>query len=185
MSDIPISNVNRLAPSQTLSDTGWLAFAGTGSFTEEQFGAGNAPWTSLDRLLVEDAILASTVLLSGSLTYLIKAQELAGDPIPAGATVVGVEVQVKRFSSTGTSDEVVMLIKDGALAGGNKAGDSPPKIDVPEEFSTFGGRADMWGISLTPEDVNSANFGVGFQQTGGAFSTYQYDVIQMKVYYLP
>jgi hypothetical protein len=62
----------------------------------------------------------------------------------------------------------VKLVKAGSIVGNNKASGSLSTSDT-DTYTTFGGSSDLWGITLTPSDVNASNFGVviGFTGSGG------------------
>lgn len=66
-------------------------------------------------------------------------------------------------TSGGVTDYLVKLVKNGTVSGDNK-GDDAFLTDV--SYTTakiYGGSSDLWGLSLTPSDINSSNFGFVFQ----------------------
>lgn len=88
-----------------------------------------------------------------------------GFAIPSGATINGVTVSIERkFSSAPNTakDKVVKLVKGGTVSGNNKAdtGTNWPSTDT---VKTYGGAADLWGLTLTDTDTNASTFGVVLQ----------------------
>jgi hypothetical protein len=59
-----------------------------------------------------------------------------------------------------TLDNSIKLIKGGTISGTDKSAGATWSVDV-EETVSFGSTSDLWGITLTPTDVNASNFGVG------------------------
>lgn len=100
-----------------------------------------------------------------TVSYILPTQYLKatgyGFAVPAGATIVGIQMTVRRGELAGTSnalDGSVRLYKAGVLAGADKAsptGWTPGALGT----VTYGGPADLWGTTWTPADVNNANFG--------------------------
>lgn len=94
-----------------------------------------------------------------------------GFAIPATATVVGVQVSITRrgitaFSQTHVQDSSIQLIKTGSTAGDNKASVGVNWTNGTAEAVSYGGASDTWSVSLTPADVNAANFGVSIEALG-------------------
>jgi len=89
-----------------------------------------------------------------------------GFSIPAGATIKGVRAELNKYSTYSTAQDLyIQLVKAGATAGDNKA-----TLDYWPQTPTifyYGTPTDMWGTTLTPADVNAANFGI---QVGWIFS---------------
>ncbi len=90
-----------------------------------------------------------------------------GFAIPPDATICGIEVTFDRSSSSGIAggdrirDNVVMLVKNGAVDvdGDNKA-DKSSNWPTDDTNITYGSQFDLWGLTWTPADINSGNFGV-------------------------
>lgn len=51
----------------------------------------------------------------------------------------------------------VKLVKGGTISGNEKATGAVTTTDA---YYTFGGAADLWGVTLTDTDVNASTFGV-------------------------
>jgi hypothetical protein len=123
-------------------------------------------------------------------TLLIKA---LGFNVPAGATILGIEVDVYRRTNTinGVNDVTVKLLKAGVATGSNKATSgfwpvvAAPNLDpfgpafpyLPDMNiqgtggveQVYGGRSDLWGTTWTPAEVNDAGF--GFEMVANVAST--------------
>jgi len=82
-------------------------------------------------------------------------------PVPADATITGIEVQISRKASQTSSvrDESIRLVNgDGNVVGDNKKSATYwPSTDT---WATYGGAGDMWGTSLTAADIRDSDFGV-------------------------
>lgn len=108
--------------------------------------------------------------------------------IPSDATIDGIVVEIEK-STTSTSgsprDDVIRLTNAANPFGvGDFKGEDEiwPTTDT---YSTYGGAADKWGLSLTRSDVVDAAFGVAISaalQVDGA-CTVQIDHVRMTVYY--
>jgi len=93
--------------------------------------------------------------------------------VPADATITGIRVHVVKEAPNCTASELitdfeVKLVVGDTLVGENKA--LPAVWPTTPTDTLYGGNGDLWGLSLTPEDVNAADFGVAFagRITGGS-----------------
>lgn len=111
--------------------------------------------------------------------------------VPDGATINGVKVELRRSASQQDSD---FLVYDGLygvriLKGGNVGPDRPAYDlwSVSPEWVVRGGGVDLWGVSLTPADVNGADFGVavlcGQVSPDGASGSARIHDARITVYY--
>lgn len=123
---------------------------------------GTHGWSNPNNAKVSDNSYASVSASFGGNTHYLKATNF-GFAIPSGATINGVSVSIERKSTVGSpntvKDNVVKLVKGGTVSGSNYAdtGTNWPSSDT---VKTYGGSADLWGLSLTDSDVNASNFGV-------------------------
>jgi hypothetical protein len=64
-----------------------------------------------------------------------------------------------------TNFNSVRLVKGGVISGDNKATGS---ITTSDAYYSFGGAADLWGLTLTESDIEASGFGVvvSFNGTG-------------------
>lgn len=121
--------------------------------------AGVDAWEEPQDAAADGGGVASVGSTTG-LTEYLKATDF-GFAVPLGATIDGVEVAVEKMEAFSgvTFDVEVRLVKGGTVAGDNKADLGDP-WQAGMEVKTYGGAADLWGLALTPADVNASNFGV-------------------------
>lgn len=89
-----------------------------------------------------------------------------GFSIPAGATINGIKAEVERKAEYDdewqwATDYLVKLVKGGTIQGNSKA-DTSTHWPTSDAYKTYGGESDLWGLTLTADDVNSADFGLAF-----------------------
>lgn len=147
-------------------------------------------WTSASNILLDDGSVATSAMTTPF---------LPSDPItvtgfdfevPAGAVITGVEVRIDRAKSGGAgtgevSDYNVSLV--GVESSHNKAKTDLYPASSALAKTTYGGNSDIWGASLTPELVNTADFGVKLlvQQTTGTLTQAVVDCIEVRIHYKP
>lgn len=85
--------------------------------------------------------------------------------IPGGATIDGIQVDIEKSLAASSQpglitiqDLVVKLLKAGVAHGSNLA-DIGTAWGTVDAYKTYGGPADLWGGTWTPDDINDANFG--------------------------
>lgn len=109
-----------------------------------------------------------------------------GFSIPQGATIMGVSAQVLRMSTApaDVTDSLVQLYT-GSPVGTNHASTTnwtPNPMSV-----IYGDSTDTWGYNLTPDTVNSSQFGLAVMAVNrnmvGLITTAAVDHIEMTVYY--
>jgi hypothetical protein len=146
-------------------------------------------WTDLDQLATEGTSTidcAELVLVSDPyLDYLLLTD--FGFDIPGSAEVLGISVRVRRAGGTDdvAADAGVHLIKASVLGDADRSSAGPwPGPELAE--ANYGGPTDLWEEELTPEDVNSPDFGVAlateFTQGIGNGRAYV-DIVYMTVHY--
>lgn len=128
--------------------------AGTGS---NLTGVGSNAWTSPGNIVSANGSYAYNN--QGDTNY-VRASNF-GFTIPSTATITGVVVKIKRYcpSSNRVNDTYLRLVNAaGVVSGNNKASSSywPTSNTV----ATYGASNDLWGLTLTPTDVNDVDFGV-------------------------
>jgi hypothetical protein len=84
-----------------------------------------------------------------------------GFAIPAGATITGVEASLTRNDNNVNGqiaqDNQVQLVKAGVVqSGSNHAAGLLPLAPA---AIIYGSSSDLWGVTLTPSDVNNSGFG--------------------------
>lgn len=145
---------------------------------------GTVAWASPDSAKVSDDNDAGPGAIgNGVASHYLKATNF-GFSIPSGATITGVLAEVEGKTVIGSIVEnSVKLVKGGTISGNDKStGASPAGADA---YVSYGGSSDLWGVSLTPDDINSSGFGVAYSTIGaapaGGISTV--DHIRITVYY--
>jgi hypothetical protein len=109
--------------------------------------------------------------------------------IPAGVTINGITVDSNCYRSGGTTgnvrDNTVQLIIGGTATGNNKATATSWATGTTNIY-TFGGAADLWGLTPTVSQLNASNFGVRIAVRGaasGANRIANIDYVQITVTY--
>ena len=130
-----------------------------------QSGDKNA-WFNLNNVFKLDGAYATCTLYGTSSSVntsnLLNITGFNFSMVPKGANILGIEVAVHHRQSSGTSavaDTVVTLL---GLPASNKA--SVVNWGSVEETFTYGGLADLWGVtSIGDADIKSSQFGVQIQ----------------------
>lgn len=109
-----------------------------------------------------------------------------GFSIPTGSTIDGVSVSIERHASTnfkasGVADNTLQLVIEGTETGSNKAitGTKWPTSDA---IATYGGAADLWGLTPTVDQINASDFGV-YLVVSPVFAGAYVDTITITVTY--
>ncbi len=150
-----------LPMSTALADTTTNNFPGTGANVT---GVGTIAWTNPGNITADDTAYATAtnVPSNGGHTNYLRGTNF-GFAIPAGATINGITVRINRQSSGFLSpflrDNIVRLVKAGAIVGSNlavTAAEWPTSL----ETATYGSATNLWGTTWTAAEINDANFGV-------------------------
>jgi hypothetical protein len=155
---------------------------------ENNTGVGSIAWSSPGNALTSNNGRATlTVSSTTASNYLFVTGY--GFNIPAHATITGVEAQIERVRTGGTSGEVrdstVRLVKGGSVVGSN-LGATGTNWPTSELIATYGGVANMWGTTWTSADINASNFGIAISVAGaavGANRIANIDHVVVNVYY--
>ncbi len=139
--------------SQTLSPT-------TAITTADLDVSWNNPTNSLSS---NDTYATASLFLNGQQTDALRVATF-GFTIPSLATVNGVTVEIERKSSmTNTIKDYIISIRKGTTDSNNKS--TAAFWSTTESYVTFGGPADLWGLTLTPDEVNETTFAVNIRVT--------------------
>ncbi len=151
---------------------------------------GTVNWSGLDSIKSSSDAGSSASVSAVPYTAICKYVKVSnfGFTIPSGATIDGIVVEVcRRSPSGGLRDYSVRLVKGGTISGDNKAvtGSNWPFVSL--VTVSYGGSAVLWGLSLTPDDVNSSTFGFVISCYGYSYTKYGdsglIDFIRMTIYY--
>ena len=155
---------------------------------------GSSGWTNPSNAYTDNAAFA----VSGSvanLAYTTRLQLLGwGFAIPSGATIDGVSVSIKAKNAlSGTGFQVLAsgsngaeLWLSGAILSGTTQKGTSSWAGTSEITRVAGGSADLWGASsISPSDINNADFGVRFNARNGNASAQAFSVnhVFITVYY--
>lgn len=134
-------------------------------------GIGAVDWTDISKAGDKDSLSHSSTpnLYPGIITHYLKLSGF-GFSIPSGATVAGIKVTIKGPDQSLYSvpnSYAIKLIKNGVISGQNKATGSGTG-----STKEYGSSSDLWGLSLSPSDVNDPGFGVAISYQGVTSSMY-------------
>jgi hypothetical protein len=148
-------------------------------------GAGNA-WGNPNNALTSNNADA-TVSVDGDVSEALQCTNY-GFSLPAGANILGIEVNVERASNrtqNGGSRDSSLLLLGGTLAGSDLA--TATTYTTTDVVEAHGGATQTWGNSWTAAQINATGFGAALRVTkpsaGGAAHTVSVDHVQITVYY--
>jgi|GEM_PF-3448348 len=107
--------------------------------------------------------------------------------VPAGATILGIQFEVHRSADEDSAiDDSIRILRDGQPVGiDHKKSDAWP-ADL--TYVTYGGPNDTWGVTWSPDDIESAGFGIAiaaqYTQTAGNARAYV-DYVRVRVHFTP
>lgn len=142
-------------------------------------------WTNPNNAALNDNVNYATSAVDGTISSYLKCTGF-GFSVPSGAIITGITVGVDRkASNTGITDSEVKVVKGGVIGATNKAAAGAwPTADA---IQSYGSSTDLWGLTWTNTDINSANFGVVIAATkasaAGAAQTASVDDMQITVSY--
>ena len=130
------------AASQTQSQVSCTSLGGAGAnWTTPELAA------SSDNAYATASVDATTTDPLQCLNY--------GFSIPAGATILGIEVNVERRSSAtpGSEDASVRLVQGGTIAGSDLQ--TATAYTTADAVETHGSPTQLWGLTWTPAAINA------------------------------
>jgi len=153
-----------------------------GTFADDASIGVNA-WSNVNNVAAEDGVRATASVGIGFPTHYLKATNF-GFAIPTTATINGITMRMVRHSTSGTGvDNSVKLVQGGSITGDNKA----TALGWPNGggSDTYGGVADLWGLTWTPADINASNFGIAISAIGTGTDTAGLDFVSITITYTP
>ena len=157
----------------------------------EDTSIGTKAWTNPQNATLSDLSFAtaSAKSISGENTTYLKTSSY-GFTVPTSATIRGVklvgDVSASRPAMPGfgtVSSGSVRLVKSGVIVGDDRGTDN----SYWQSGIGWGGSNKLWGVNLTPADVNSGSFGSVLSSliSGDDInsSTARVDALSMNVYY--
>lgn len=173
-----------------MADTGWLDLT---TFSSSNQGTGALAWSNPTNALTSnnaDATATITAVANDVYTQLLIGVNVSGLSLPPLVWIRGIEVRYERAYSFTLSGVVVgshaYLLKSSTKVGTNET--DATSFTTGDTYVTVGSSTNLWGTTLTKEDVESATFGVGigavlFAPVSPGNCTAHIDHIQMKIYY--
>jgi hypothetical protein len=141
-------------------------------------------WTTPSNALTENG--TSTTCITGGAQAWSHGLKLTnfGFSIPAGATINGILVEIKRSASRANAiiDSQVQLV---GVAGAVDKADTLTHYPTSLTYASYGGSSDTWGASPTDSDINSSGFGVEISifNDNGLSTTTNIDYARITVSY--
>lgn len=156
------------------------------------FGTGSTVgWTNPTNALTSLATFANANSVDGGdYTYYLHVTNASAAlaELQQTSSIDGIEVELSATGDDGGSDymevSTVQLIIGGTRVGTNKAG--PNELhDISIQTYTYGGAADLWGLTPTKEELMASDFGVAIRilSDGGSTANAEIYRVRIKVYY--
>jgi hypothetical protein len=152
---------------------------------------GTVSWTNVTRVVSTNSSYA-TASVTNTVTHYINCQNF-GFSVPSNATIAGVLCSVIAHTNGSlgdAGDNSVKLIKGGTIQGTDQVifgtlAALASSTDLTFLYPVTGGGANLWGLTLTPADVNASNFGVAVSLQGETNNTNTIfvDSITLQVFY--
>jgi hypothetical protein len=131
--------------------------------TTNTTGVGSSDWSNSDGIKDSGGLnYATNNIPSGASTRFLKGTHYDFN-IPAGATINGIQVAIRRKASgSNVKDNVVKLVKNNGIVGDNKAYSGSDSNWPTSNISTrgYGSSSDLWNETWSLADINNDNFGV-------------------------
>jgi len=150
---------------------------------------GTESWNDPENVTASDDLKAAVDVNDFEISHYIKATDF-GFSIPSDAIIEGVVVEIERRVSSNVSgsivkDASVKLVKEGVIAGEERAtGTSYTNKDINE---SHGSSTDLWGLVLSPADINDEDFGAAVAVTksnsNGTDREARIDNIRITIHY--
>jgi type II secretory pathway pseudopilin PulG len=162
-------------------------------------GVGTLSWNTPGNVTSSNNSYATRSMSGSSATNYLRASNF-GFSIPAGATILGIRVDVERSRSSGSGntnnirDNAVRIVRaNGTVGDENKANTgSGCSLDwsTSDCTVTYGSNSTLWTEEWTAADINDSDFGValsavGVPVSGGNNRTAQVDAVTITVTYIP
>ena len=165
--------------------------AGTGGTAGSCNGSTIICWTSPGSITANDGVNAHADLFASASSNELQGTNF-GFAIPAGSTINGITVEIKKQAISGPgnpTDVDVTIIKGGVATGSNlgHTGVANGWLSA-GGIDTYGGSSTLWGATWTPADINATNFGVQIscvEWTGASSTSAGVDFIRITITYTP
>lgn len=147
------------------------------------------PWSNPQNVTLDNGTSFATASIPALFASPFLAGTNYGFTVPSGATVLGVQFWLKRFSQFNVSvrDSVTLFKAGGTVAAATNHGHYANDYFWPTRLTqvSYGGQNDTWGINLTPAYVNASDFGVAISvvNDGPLDSNFSVTAMHGAVYY--
>ena len=141
-------------------------------------------WINLNNISYEDTMVASCSLNSGESSKFLIAKGFNFN-IPRFASITGIKARIKSYSTGSIANNQISLSNDTNPIGLDMESYADPVLwGTESRYSIIGSSTETWGNTLTPDDINSADFGIliGVSSLQNSKSAY-IDHIELIVYY--
>lgn len=151
---------------------------------------GKEPWASTEKAATENDDGATNPTHKETYSDWLRLTNYGldgGGGLPEGATVVGIEVKVRRKDAhmdTVHNESALYLRKTAGQVGDNKA--SATLWDTTWTDATHGDSTDTWNAGLADTDIRSADFGVDlsvYNTDASDIDRALVDVISIRIHY--
>jgi hypothetical protein len=117
-------------------------------------------WATPNRSIGSDDLYSRVQIQSGDITKYLEDKTFSFS-IPSDAIVTGIQVYIERYKQAAADirDYSIRLEINGSIVGSDH-GTGNTLWSNTESVVVYGSPNDLWGLSLTPADVNSSTFGV-------------------------
>jgi hypothetical protein len=142
---------------------------------DSENAVGTVTWAAFDDAAIQDDSPTTADLPSAQSEYLFAINPgVAAKAIPAGATIVGFELRIRRRKSgTGTvNDTIVRLRSSSTPVGNNKA--SPTSWSSSYEWVTYRGPTDLQCLTPTRADALAITFALSCTGVGAPTAEVDY-----------
>jgi len=145
----------------------------------------NVSWTTPENAYVSDNLRA----VGHTDADIVQYYNFNFPTIPAGATILGIEVQVEGYKTSDRDADISLSWNGGtSYTSGSDTGLKTTNMPVgsgSEAVQIYGGSSDIWGrTSWAPGEFTNANFRVKLDTISATTNQYLYvDQVQVEVYY--
>ena len=129
---------------------------------------GGVVWSTPSNAAASDDSRATANLTGASgNTHYLKATNFG---FSVSGTIDGILVEIERSANVNSGtreahDSIVKLVVGGSVVGSNKA--TATAYPTTDAYASYGGAADLWGLTPADTDINGSTFGVVLSTTYG------------------
>jgi len=146
-----------------MASTGFT-ICGTGANNTD---VGTEAWASPGNITADDGSNASGAAAAKNeqMNYLVGSN--FGFAIPAGSTIDGIEARLQASDVVSQADIThVIIYKDDSTPGNDLEAGTTGVTSTPTNYD-YGSSSELWGLTWTPAEINSANFQLRISMNAG------------------